>query len=379
MAERYGTDLTGLGGYEGGVTSENGAALVSTSSDGETSLLFGPAALREIQAGVANGDFAIPPDDSTATVTAANPLPYWTFTDVNSAGAITCAVVADASAGSGNALRWSVANGTVTGKSAQISRYIPVASSRDRDRCIDAVAYVSDTLGTNARFRITYSYVKQDLTATGTGATATSTSVGNLTAGVGTTNAIPSDAAYVYLIITAETTGTTAALTGDIAEVRVITHPSVLLLAEDSTPSTYAPGIIQQAGGVIFIQANLGGGSIELSGNVTARANLQVDGNLNTTGLMTAGNIASGLVNVTPVANTTTGVAVTGLSVLSTSATASLTDFSVVVSANSAANALRTTTYSNLTFSGATLTGLTVRVFRTDTTVTGVSYIVIGR
>ena len=275
---KYGTNLEGFGAFEGGVNADKGAPLVSTSSDGETALLFGPAALREIQAGVANGDFAIPPDAAGDTITEENPLPYWTFTDVNSAGAITCAVVADASSGSGNVLRWSIANNTGTGKSAQISRYIPVASSRDRDRCIDPVAYVSEALGTNARFRITYSYVKQDLTTTGTGATATLASVGNLTAGVGTTNGIPSDAAYVYLIITAETTGTTAALTGDLAEVRLATYPSVLLLAEDSAPSTYAPGIIQQGAGVIYIQPNLGSGSIELVGNVTATGNLTVTG-----------------------------------------------------------------------------------------------------
>lgn len=97
------------------------------------------------------------------------------------------------------------------------------------------------------------------------------------------------------------------------------------------------------------------------------------------TGVFSAPNIASGLVLMTPVANTTTGVAVTGLSVLCSNATAALDDFSVAVTANSAANALRTTTYSTLTFSGSTLTGLTVRVFRTDTTQTGVSWIVIGR
>jgi hypothetical protein len=95
---KYGTNLEGFGAFEGGVNADKGAPLVSTNSDGETSLLFGPAALREIQAGCANGDFAIPPDEADATITDENPLPYWTFTDVNSAGAITCAVVTDASA-----------------------------------------------------------------------------------------------------------------------------------------------------------------------------------------------------------------------------------------------------------------------------------------
>ena len=101
-----------------------------------------------------------------------------------------------------------------------------------------------------------------------------------------------------------------------------------------------------------------------------------------TTGMMFAANIASGLVTITPVANATTGVAVTGLGVLCSKvspATAGIDDFSVAVSANSAADAVRTTTYSNLTFDGSTLTGLTARIFRTSTTATGVSWIVIGR
>ena len=119
---KYGTNLEGFGAFEGGVNADKGAPLVSTSSDGETALLFGPAALREIQAGVANGDFAIPPDAAGDTITAENPLPYWTFTDVNSAGAITAAIVADAGAGSGNVLRFTVASGTTTRKSVTLAR-----------------------------------------------------------------------------------------------------------------------------------------------------------------------------------------------------------------------------------------------------------------
>ena len=57
-----GSDQSSLGGSTGGVVDANGSLLLSTDTTGETSLLFGPAALREIQAGVANGDFAIPPD-----------------------------------------------------------------------------------------------------------------------------------------------------------------------------------------------------------------------------------------------------------------------------------------------------------------------------
>ncbi|MFY7697042.1 MAG: tail fiber domain-containing protein [Cyanobium sp.] len=281
---RYGTDLTGFGAFEGGVNADKGAPLVSTSSDGETALLFGPAALREIQAGVANGDFAIPPDAAGDTITEENPLPYWTFTDVNSAGAITCAVVADASAGSGNVLRWTINTGTLTGKSAQISRYIPIATSRDRALTIVPDAYVSEGIGTNAQFKLTYSYVKQDLTTTGTGATGTPRSIAG-SIGASPTTA-PSDAAYVYVVITLETTGTTAALTGDLAEVKLRSFFSAFFITDNNDSATYAAAAFEQGGGNLLIGANGGTGNtgivgtFSVSGNATFSSNIGVDGNI---------------------------------------------------------------------------------------------------
>jgi len=100
---KYGTNLEGFGGFEGGVNADKGAPLVSTSSDGETALLFGPAALREIQAGVANGDFAIPPDDATAAISDENPLPYWTLSGDTS---IAVTVANDVTAASSNVLQF---------------------------------------------------------------------------------------------------------------------------------------------------------------------------------------------------------------------------------------------------------------------------------
>jgi hypothetical protein len=279
---KYGTDLTGFGAFEGGVNADKGAPLVSTSSDGETALLFGPAALREIQAGVANGDFAIPPDAAGDTITEENPLPYWTFTDVNSAGAITCAIVADATAGSGNVLRWSIGNGTTTGKSAQISRYIPVASSRDSALSVNPSVFISEALGTNARFKITYYYATQDLTPVGAPTSGTSTVAGILTPTFGTANNVPSNAAFVYLIITAETTGTTAALTGDLAEVKLGSYYSVLFITDNNDTATYKPGTISQRNGDLLFAANGGAGLINLAGDTA------VDGDLSTTGDITA-------------------------------------------------------------------------------------------
>jgi hypothetical protein len=164
---KYGTNLEGFGAFEGGVNADKGAPLVSTSSDSETALLFGPAALREIQAGVANGDFAIPPDAAGDTITEENPLPYWTFTDVNSAGAITAAIIADAGAGSGNILRFTVAAGTTTGKSVTLSRFVPVASSASRSFAFYAEAtFESGTDTYQAVAKLTGQFYKGDQTTT---------------------------------------------------------------------------------------------------------------------------------------------------------------------------------------------------------------------
>jgi hypothetical protein len=390
---KYGTNLEGFGGFEGGVNADKGAPLVSTSSDGETALLFGPAALREIQAGVANGDFAIPPDDSTATITSENPLPYWTFTDVNSAGAITCAVVADAASGSGNVLQWTVNSGTLTGKSAKITRYIPISAtlSRTFSYYIEA-SFTAATNSAQSEVTVSGAFYKSDLTVasgsftSGANPFASFTSTTGLNAPAGLVSGTmlsttaPSDAAFILVTIAISTVATqSAARTIKLAEVTLMRGQPALLITDQNAPQTYEPALIIAEDGDLTLRNGSGASFLLDESDSSLTGNFSVAGDTDTGGLMTAANIASGLVNVIPVANTSTGVAVTGLSVLSSNATAGLGDFSVVVSANSAADAVRTTTYSNLTFSGATLTGLTARVFRTNTTTTGISYIVIGR
>ena len=290
MAERYGTDLTALGGYEGGVNSENGAALISTSSDGETALLFGPAALREIQAGVANGDFAIAPDDSTGTITAENPLPYWTFTDVNSAGAITCAIVPDTGVGSGNLLKFSVASGTLTGKSATLTRFIPVASSASRTFSYYLEASflngTAGTAGTKATVQVSGQFYEQDQTTTTgsafvsaatkfsdlTGATAkgilapdfysiVAPSFANMTA--------PADAAFLKITVTVATTATqTATNEISLTEVRAARGAPELLLTDRIDPVNYSPAIIYAEEGTLSLDSG-DGASLALAEDLT--------------------------------------------------------------------------------------------------------------
>lgn len=275
---KYGTNLEGFGAFEGGVNADKGAPLVSTSSDGETALLFGPAALREIQAGVANGDFAIPPDAAGDTITEENPLPYWTFTDVNSAGAITAAVVASASAGSGNVLRWSIAASTGTGKSATLTRFVPVGASRNRAFAhFPELNTASATNTANISLTVAYQYYKQDYTTTGSSGTFTATfaALGTgtnwLNPPIATTNAAPSDAAFIYVTITVSTTATTPASvsTVDITEVRLVRGDQTNLFAEYTTPATYAPTRVRQVNGVLNIEPDGGTGNVTLGGDLT--------------------------------------------------------------------------------------------------------------
>jgi hypothetical protein len=255
---KYGTNLEGFGAFEGGVNADKGAPLVSTSSDGETSLLFGPAALREIQAGVANGDFAIPPDAAGDTINEENPLPYWTFTD-NSAGAITAAVVADAGAGSGNVLRFTVASGTLTGNSATLTRFIPVASSASRSFSFYAEAtFDNGTNSTQSEVQMTGEFYTSDqTTTTGSPITSDTYTFSNLVGPTGitapdlyavapdlTTMTAPADAAYLKLTITISTVATQSAdRTVDLTEVR-LAHGLPELIITDKAGGAWPAYII---------------------------------------------------------------------------------------------------------------------------------------
>jgi len=271
---KYGTNLEGFGAFEGGVNADKGAPLVSTSSDGETALLFGPAALREIQAGVANGDFAIPPDAAGDTITAENPLPYWTFTDVNSAGAITAAIIADAGAGSGNVLRFTVASGTLTGKSATLTRYIPVASSASRSFSFYAEAtFDGGTNSTQANAKLTCQFYKADgVTTTGSSFDSGAYNFSQLQGATGITApdvyavspdltlcTAPADAGYLKITITISTTATQSAnRVVDLTEVRVANGLPELLLTDKVDPATYAPSFMTAQQGELNIQSGSG-------------------------------------------------------------------------------------------------------------------------
>jgi hypothetical protein len=269
---KYGTNLEGFGAFEGGVNSDKGAPLISTNSAGETALLFGAAALREIQGGVANGDFAIPPDAAGDTITDENGLPYWTFTDVNSGGLITCAVAVDAATSSSNVLKWTVASGTTTGKSAKITRYIPISSTLSRSFSYYIEASFTDaTNSAQSQIEVSGAFYKTDLTVASGSFTSGTVPFSSLTSTTGVTapanfdsgsllsTTAPSDAAYLLLTVTISTTATQSAdRTIELAEVNLFHGSPELLLTDRSAPQTYQPAVLQADGGELLIQSDNG-------------------------------------------------------------------------------------------------------------------------
>jgi hypothetical protein len=273
MVEKFGSDQQQIATLGGGVISEDGATLLSGESLGESALLFGPAALREIKAGVANGDFAIAPADDTATITDDNPLPYWTFTDVSSEGAITAALVADAGAASGNVLRFTVASGTLTGKSATLSRFIPIPSSSSRSFSFYAEAtFESGTASPQSTVEMSGEFYQIDqATVTGSPITSDTYTFSSLAGVTGitapdlyavapdlTTMTAPADAAFLKITITIATVDTQSAdRTVDLTEVRVTAGLPELLITDRDDP-TNPPAIINASAGELNVQSGAG-------------------------------------------------------------------------------------------------------------------------
>lgn len=305
MAEFYGTNIPGLAGYEGDLTADSGETLLTNDSDGAEALLFGPAALREIQAGVANGDFASAPDDPDSDITEDNPLPYFTLSD-SSSGKITARVIEDLTAGSGNVLRFRIASGTTSGNSLSIYRFVPVPGTRNRSFVFTPEIYcINATSTSNAKVVMEYRYYQNDQsTTTGTGDSRERTfaEIGSADtlriASNYTRLAIPSDAAYIQVKITITTTGTVSSQSDvSLAEIRLIAGGSDLYIAENSTPATYGPARLRQVNGTLTITPNLGGsGTVAFDGTVnlgsSTFSSLTVSGTAGSTAIgVTDGNI----------------------------------------------------------------------------------------
>ena len=243
--ERLGSDQSQLASFGGGVISEEGAVLLSGESTGGNSLLFGPAALREIQANVANGDFAIPPLEPLDTITTENPLPYFTGVATGTAPTVTAAITASATSSSGNVLTFTAAASAGVGSAYEIKRYVPISGGSNRASAYHPEVNVGTTTGgatdkTRVRITLTATACDADLnaltvtaTANGTASTITSKSL--------FTNWIVPDAKAAFILVSVKvdvpTTAPVAAVTMPITEVRLARSEGAISFPALQNPS----------------------------------------------------------------------------------------------------------------------------------------------
>jgi hypothetical protein len=244
--ERLGSDQSQLASFGGGVISEEGAVLLSGESTGGSSLLFGPAALREIQANVANGDFAIPPLEALDTVDdTTNPLPYFTGVATGAAPTVTAAITASALTASGNVLTFTAAANAGVGSAYEIKRYVPISGGSNRASAYHPEVNVGTTTGgatdkTRVRITITATACDADLnaltvtaTANGTASTITSQSL--------FTNWIVPDAKAAFILLSVKvdvpTTSPVAAVTMPVTEVRLARSEGAISFPALQNPS----------------------------------------------------------------------------------------------------------------------------------------------
>jgi hypothetical protein len=279
---KYGTNVTGLAAYEGDVNADNGATLVSTDSDGEKSQLFGPAALREIQAGVANGDFEVVPDDATGDISESNPLPYFSFTD-NASGRIV-ATIADSTLAPGQTVLRFTLTSAVNADEVYFTRYVPITTSEARTYGNQPrVAIAAATASANYRITWSAQYVRADLsTTTGTSSSTNPTGTTmNAAVSGGTTGAeyqlnpngtgsVPADAAYLLLKLSVNATGAVASATLDIAEIRIDRSQIQYLVTDQSFPDDYGPAALYLYQGTLFLS---NGGVIGSEPRISLSAN----------------------------------------------------------------------------------------------------------
>ena len=224
--EKFGTDAVELNTGTGGIVSADGLTLIDTGSTGETSLLFGPAAQRELTSLVANGTFTAFPPDPDADINANNPLPYFTYA-ANLSG--LSAAMTTATTAAQQALTFTAAASGAVGSSITFTRYLPIAGNANRNEAYQAEVYVltgTGTSGDRGRVRLTITATAVDANLTPLTATATQFNTAfNLSNKSLATDWFTPDAtaAFILLTLTASipTTAPAAAVTMPITELRL--------------------------------------------------------------------------------------------------------------------------------------------------------------
>ena len=246
MADRIGSDYGAAS--VAGISSDRGDALISADTRSSTSLLFGPAALREIQSGIANGDWSMPPDEALDAITTDNPIPYWTVVAV---GTTVTAAMATATTAAGQAITFTAAAGAPSTDSITFTRYVPIAGNANRNTAYQGELYAitgTGTVGDRQRVRATLSIASTDKAfAALTVSSSMFDTASNLSNKSLTTGWITPDATAAFLLVTVTvsipSTAPAAAVTLPICEVRLNRGDSSVAFPNAADP-THSPWII---------------------------------------------------------------------------------------------------------------------------------------
>jgi len=265
---KYGTDYVGFGAFNGNVNNDAGAALVGSSTDGSSSFIFDVIPLREIIAGIANGDFTMNPNDSTTAISDSNKLPYFSTSD-SSSGRIALTVAASTAAPGTSVLRYTITSG-LNADSFYVEKIIPIVSSEARSFNYQVrAAIAAATSDANYAFKISAQYLQIDGTTTtgtegststlGTTLNSTISSLGfsyEVSADVNGGFPAPANAHYLRIRYTVTLTDSVASATIDLSEVRVERGVQVLMFADQASPDTYGYGQIAMNTGIMSAQPN---------------------------------------------------------------------------------------------------------------------------
>lgn len=294
MVEKLGSDQSQLATLGGGVISEDGATLISGDSSGSESLLFGPASLREIQSGMANSDFAIPPADPDADISDTdNPLPYWSVS-----GSLTRWSVKSVTSGlfyggngSGRSLRFACIPSSPLDASITITRITPIASTANRAFSYYPEVYVAAGSSSTIGISVATSYLDSTYTTISSGAARTSSTIASqlyAPTAPTATMAAPATASFIKytLTLSVNAVGGSGLLTQyfTISECRIARGDEVMLVSEQTDPATYAPTLIQQKSGTLSITP---AGGFSLPNSTLGQFDKQ--GSADTTTITTAG------------------------------------------------------------------------------------------
>ena len=270
---KIGVSSGSLAASTGAIVDELGQLLIGTETSGGEAQSIGPSLRRELITGFANGDWSSAPQNAGNITEDENPLPFWTrgSTDVTAGTLpveerVTIAVIENASAASGNELRFTVTKDAVSGEEYFVSRYIPVVGSRARSFIYEPRAHVIGSSGASAANIDAYIrsyYVTAALVATGT----TSTNSPVLTAIDREIQSLPNggaqlpaDAAFLYVEIGVLVNGAvTTTETMTVPEARLDVG-GIQLLLTDQNAADPTRGGAYIASGQLYLAADANDG-----------------------------------------------------------------------------------------------------------------------